>query len=248
MAKLIMKFNNNLKHYEGKFMQKTFIYDLPLRVFHFLFAILFVATFSITKITENDTWSFALHMFFGCSMLTLVVLRIFWGFFGSQFSLFKSLVLDPSELIEYLKSAIKTKTKIYQGHNPASSYLLVIMLILTICICGTGLLTVLKVNKHLVEDIHGLLANLFLALSLAHLAGIFLHTKKHRDPIALSIITGKKLQTSSTISPPINSYPFIAIIFIAATFTTFFFLFNHFDKNEGVLKIGTVKLELIEKE
>ena len=46
------------------------------------------------------------------------------------------------------------------------------MMILVIFIASTGLLMVLDINEHFPEEVHELLANTFILLVIAHIAGV----------------------------------------------------------------------------
>jgi cytochrome b len=46
-------------------MQRILVYDLPTRLFHWLFAGSFVAAFSIAELIDDDSIWFSLHMLAG---------------------------------------------------------------------------------------------------------------------------------------------------------------------------------------
>jgi hypothetical protein len=64
------------------------------------------------------------------------------------------------------------------------------MLILLAGLIGTGLM--LGSGRESVEDLHELLAHALLALAGVHVLGVVLHTLRHRDPIALGMLDGRK--------------------------------------------------------
>ena len=57
-------------------MENVKAYDLPVRIFHWVFALLFVLYFSIGSLIEDDSTIFAYHMLSGILMVTIVLLRI----------------------------------------------------------------------------------------------------------------------------------------------------------------------------
>lgn len=57
----------------------------------------------------------------------------------------------------------------------------------------TGYLMTSGPDKETFEDIHELLANGLFVVAVLHIAGIVLHTLRHKEVIGLSMIDGKKL-------------------------------------------------------
>lgn len=74
-------------------------YDLPTRIFHWCFALLFVFSFFIAKVIDDDSALYAYHMLSGILMSLLVILRVFWGFVGTRYARFSSFMLHPKDLI-----------------------------------------------------------------------------------------------------------------------------------------------------
>ncbi|NDP39946.1 MAG: hypothetical protein GZ093_14555 [Rhodoferax sp.] len=74
-------------------MQRTLIWGLPTRLFHWSLAL----SFAGARLTsDGDQWR-ATHVFLGYLMLGLVGFRVLWGFAGSHFSHFASLYFGPKE-------------------------------------------------------------------------------------------------------------------------------------------------------
>ena len=69
-------------------MKKSLAYDLPLRIFHWLFALLFVTAFVMGKTVDDDSSLFSYHMMAGLSTGFILTLRIVWGFIGTVYSRF----------------------------------------------------------------------------------------------------------------------------------------------------------------
>ena len=56
-------------------MNKTKVYDAPTRLFHWLFAGLFLGAFAIAKLTDDESAFFSQHMLLGM-LLTALTLQI----------------------------------------------------------------------------------------------------------------------------------------------------------------------------
>ena len=61
------------------------VWDLSLRVFHFILIILILGSYISAKLDMLN-----IHQYFGVSILGLIFFRILWGFIGSYYSKFES--------------------------------------------------------------------------------------------------------------------------------------------------------------
>lgn len=228
-------------------MKMTRVYDLPTRLFHWLFAVLFVAAFFIAKVLDDESAQYPYHMMLGLVLALSVFLRVLWGLFGSSHARFSSFVLNPTDLIEYFKKFFSTKTKRYLGHNPASSWAAIIMMALALGLGVSGYLMVQGTNKELFEDIHELLANAFLVVAIAHVAGIVLHTLKHKDAIGMSMVHGKKIGAEGDFELQ-KSHWIVALIFVALIGSFVVHLNKNYDQSTQSLKLFGKTLQLGEND
>ncbi|MBN22000.1 MAG: cytochrome b [Bdellovibrionaceae bacterium] len=228
-------------------MKTSKAYDLPLRIFHWTFAILFVLSFSIGNYIDDDSVLHAYHMLSGILMTFIVILRLFWARLGSKTSRINHFRLQPSELISYFKSVFSHDSKRYLGHNPASSYAAIFMILFTLGLFSSGLLMTFKIEKHFFKETHEIFANLFLLLVILHISGVFLHQWKHKDGMIFSMLNGKKEMI--TDEEEIKSqHGIVAIIFTFLIIGMGSYLVSHFDRNTGILSIYGSELQLWENE
>lgn len=227
---------------------KINIYDWPVRFFHWVFALLFVSAFFIAKTFEDDSAQYPYHMIIGFTIAFAVILRGLWGIFGSKFARFNSFELSPSDLIKYFKSIIKSSGQKFLGHNPASSWAAILMMICALGLAMSGYFMVHGYKEEL-EDFHELFANGFLFLAIAHVIGIVVHTIKHKDPIGLSMITGKKNSADSHAGIQ-NNYLAAGVLFLLLIGAFGANLFRHYDGATKTLTIfkTTHKLGKVEAE
>ncbi|NOT78383.1 MAG: cytochrome b [Bacteriovoracaceae bacterium] len=229
-------------------MNKTLIYDWPTRIFHWLFAGMFIAAFFIAKTFDDDSAVYPYHMLLGLSMAYIVILRIMWGLIGSRNAKFSSLTLKPKDLVNYLKGVLYSKNQINGAHNPASSWIALIMMFLTLGLAVTGYLMTMSLYKELVEEIHELLANAFIVAAVMHVSGIILHTYRFRDGISLSMINGKKnidLPNEAEIN---HTYRFAGAIFFVMFLGFILFLNNNYDRQKQNLTVLNKSFQLGELE
>jgi cytochrome b len=87
------------------------VWDLPIRLFHWLLFVGIILSFVTVKIGGNAmSW----HALSGYCVLSLIVFRILWGFVGSYHARFIHFVPSPKGLIHFLMG----KAKAGLGHNP----------------------------------------------------------------------------------------------------------------------------------
>ena len=227
-------------------MNKLLIYDLPTRIFHWLFSILFVVAFFIAKTVDDDSPTFSYHMLAGILLSGLVLLRIIWGLVGSKYARFSSFALSPMELLGYIKGIFSGSKYRWAGHNPGSSWAAMIMFGCALMLGLTGFLMSTG-SKETYEDAHELFANAFLVMVLLHIAGLLLHSFRHRDAIGLSMITGTKELNDADVSS-VSSRPVVAILFIIIMASFGGHIFRQYDSTKGELTIFGKTLFLSENE
>lgn len=216
-------------------MQKTYIWSLPTRVFHFLFALFILFVF----ITGDEDRLLSYHVIIGYAILILLVFRFSWGILGPKYSKFKDFPTGVKNAKDFLSNIFEDKQK-YLGHNPLASYVMIAMLAVCFFAIVTGVLTYgIQEGKgilsflnssffkemELFEEIHEFLSTLFLVLLAAHIGGVISDRVLHKKHETLnSIVTGyKKSESGEGIR--LNIFQkFIAFFFLALLVS--FFIFN----------------------
>lgn len=227
-------------------MNKRLIYDIPTRLFHWLFAGLFVTAFLIAKTIDDDSPVFSYHMLAGLLLTSIVLLRIVWGFVGTKYARFASFALKPNDLLNYFKGILSGSKQKWSGHNPASSWAALVMFVLTLGLGTTGYLMATG-QKETFEDVHELFANGFLVVVLMHIAGVILHMLRHRDGLALAMVAGTKkdVPEHEAIS---DTRPVVALLFVGLVATFAVQLASHFDSQTRTLSFFGTTLQLGETE
>jgi cytochrome b len=211
-----------------KVWNKTMVYDWPTRIFHGLFALLFVVAYVIAETVSDESSFFTIHIMAGLTIGFILILRIGWGFFGTTFARFSSFKLNPVELLQYLKDVVVSKTKSYLGHNPGSSYAAVVMFVCAVGLVTTGVMMTGGSKSDFYEETHELLANVFLIAVVAHIGVIIFHHVRHRDSLWSSMFDGKKEAIPGKVGIT-NSKRWAAILFIILTLTWIGYLYSTYD-------------------
>jgi cytochrome b len=227
-------------------MRTTLIYDLPSRLFHWMFAALFLFSFAIANVVDDESVLFIYHMLLGLLMGALILWRIYWGIFGTKHARFTNFTLNPLALKDYFLGIVSGSTKRWPGHNPASSWATILMLFLGLGLCFTGYLMTTG-DKEVYEDIHELMANAFLATVLLHIAGVLLHSVRHKDGIALSMLDANKenIENEKSIGSQ-RIFSAITLLLLMALFGSY--LYKNYNSSTSTLTIFGNTLILGENE
>ncbi|MEW6704934.1 MAG: cytochrome b/b6 domain-containing protein [Pseudomonadota bacterium] len=112
------------------------VWDLPIRVFHWVLAASVIASIVSAKIGGNAMeW----HFRFGELALALLAFRLLWGVLGGHWSRFGAFAYGPAALWRYLRGASRPEDRFEIGHSPLGS-LSVWALLGFLCLqVGTGL-------------------------------------------------------------------------------------------------------------
>ena len=109
---------------------KVKVWDLSLRVFHFILIVLVIGSYISAKLDMLN-----IHQYFGVSLLGLIFFRILWGFIGSYYSKFKSFHIS-------IKGALTQFTKTTQNKSirtPLGSFSTLTFIIVLFVLSISGL-------------------------------------------------------------------------------------------------------------
>lgn len=173
------------------------IWDLPIRLFHWLLVALIAFSWWSA---ENDRID--LHIWSGIAVLTLLIFRILWGFFGSSTARFSSFVRGPAGVAGYLRDPASWHGI---GHNPLGALSVVALLLLTAVQVALGLIISDEDGVHSgplvnlvrfdtsesARDLHESLFNVLLALIALHIAAIVYYRLFKRKRLVGPMISGR---------------------------------------------------------
>ncbi|MGB5867134.1 MAG: cytochrome b/b6 domain-containing protein [Arcobacteraceae bacterium] len=218
-------------------MTKSYIWPLFNRISHILLVVFFTVCYILADFDELLPY----HVAFGLALGVVFIFRIVWGYIGPKHSKFKDFSFNKVNLIEYITHPF-SKTKEYVGHNPASSYAIVAMILLAFLSIISGLLTYGIEENHgvlsflhssyfkdmeLFKEIHEFFSNLFLGVIIIHVLGSLIDKFIKKSDAIDSMISGyKKTTHNETIRTNIFQ-KILGIVFILATlFSMYYLLFT----------------------
>lgn len=176
---------------------KQRVWDLPTRLFHWtLVALVGLSWWS----AENDQQD--LHLYLGYGVLTLLLFRIGWGFFGSSTARFSAFVRGPAAIVRYVRDRFHWPSA---GHAPLGALSVLALLAMLFVMVGTGLFAADEdglfsgplaylVNSSLADtltELHEELFDVLLVLIGLHVAAILLYRLALGRNLLGPMITGK---------------------------------------------------------
>jgi cytochrome b len=164
---------------------KILVWDLPVRLFHWLLALAFAGAF----LTAESERYRDVHVLLGYTMLALVAFRLLWAFAGSRYARIASFAYGPKAVAGYLRSLASGRPMHFVGHNPAGSWAIYATIALAIV---TGISGYAVYAADVGENLHEAAANAMLALVVVHIAGVAIASAIHRENLVRAMITGYK--------------------------------------------------------
>lgn len=182
-------------------MSKKLIWDLPIRIVHWLLTVLIFGSWYTVSVAGN----MEAHMLIGQVILCLLIFRVVWGFVGTRYAKFSSFVFGPRTIIAYARTILSRSGGGYAGHNPLGFLAVFAMLLLIGIQVTTGLFATdgdfyEGPLNHLVSgrtgreitDIHYLNFDLLAIMIGIHVVAIFFYLLYKRENLIWPMFTGAK--------------------------------------------------------
>lgn len=187
------------------------IWDLPLRLFHWLLVVAIAAAYVTAKIGGPlIDW----HGRIGIFILGLLVFRIIWGFIGSTHARFQTFFPTPRRIVAYVKGRWHGI-----GHNPLGALSVFALLAAVGAQVGTGLFANDDIAytgplASLVDSDaslrltawHNTAFDVLTAFLVLHLAAIVFYRLVKKNNLVAPMLTGKK-QVSRALAASIPQHP-----------------------------------------
>ncbi len=183
-------------------MTRSYIWSIPTRVFHWLL----VGFISVAFVTSDFENLLTYHVAFGYGVGVLIVFRFVWGFMGEKYVRFSSFKLNIAQAKEFSLNLLTHKK--YPSHNPAASFVVIAILIITSLLVLSGALAYgvqeargifsylndsFFKQMDIFEELHEILFNILALLVVVHISGVAVEYILNReDGVVSSIFTGYK--------------------------------------------------------
>lgn len=115
-------------------MQRTRVWDLPTRLFHWALALAVIGL--VVTATLGGNWM-NWHLRLGYGVFTLLLFRLAWGFVGGYWSRFARFAYGPGQVWRYVRGHGDALQEV--GHSPTGALSVFALLLVLGAQVGTGL-------------------------------------------------------------------------------------------------------------
>jgi cytochrome b len=147
---------------------RILVWDLPVRVFHWLLAISFAGAY----LTSGYDRLRYIHVTFGYTVAVLIAFRLIWAIVGTRHARLSSFSYGPQAVRTYLGSLLTRSPGLFTA--------------------GTGYARYNHLVGKWIDDVHQVAGNVMLAIVIAHIAGVLVSSVLHRENLAKAMLTGYK--------------------------------------------------------
>ena len=172
----------------GRVRQAIMVWDIPVRVFHWLLVICFAGAWLSS---ESERWAL-IHYAFGYTACLLVLIRLVWGLIGTRYARFSQFLKSPKAVIGHFMAMLRGHPHHDVGHNPAGGLVMFALMLLILLIGLTGYLSVKEFLGDIASEAHGVVANVVLGLVIIHIIAAIGMSLIERQNLVRSMINGKK--------------------------------------------------------
>jgi cytochrome b len=182
--------------------RSTPVWDLPVRLFHWLLVLLVAFQLVSGNIGGNlMRW----HMLAGYAILTLVLFRLAWGVAGSTTARFSHFLAGPRAALEFGRRLLSRAPAPHAGHNPIGGWMVIALLGALAVQAGTGLFAnddiategplaalVSKATSDRMTAIHHATYAVLLVLIALHVCAVLYHWLVKKEDLIGAMFSGAK--------------------------------------------------------
>ena len=182
---------------------RTAVWDLALRLFHWVFAGLVLAAL-VTGFYAPEWW-LDRHLWIGYGIAVLLVFRLVWGFYGGHHARFADFCFSPRTTLGHVRELRGGQAFRHLGHNPAGALMVFAMLALVTFMVIGGFAILGGVEKEgpfagvtdfetgwWLLGLHRAGGFAIAAMIVLHLGGVWLQSCLEGENLATAMITGRK--------------------------------------------------------
>jgi cytochrome b len=204
------------------------VWDIFIRVFHWLIVALVAAAYATWRLNWM-VW----HGWVGDAMLTLLLFRLSWGFFGGETARFSRFLTSPRTVLQHLKHTFRREPDQQIGHNPAGGWMVLLLLSLLLVETLTGLYVANDMANegpltemvpawaaNAIASSHAIVWDALLAAIVLHVLAIAGFGAIKGQNLLRPMITGTKLLPASVAEPRVGSPVRAGLLFVGCALAT----------------------------
>jgi cytochrome b len=178
------------------------VWDLPVRVCHWLLVIAFVASYVTNRLGVTY---FKYHVWSGYTVIVLVSFRILWGLVGTRHARFRNFVRGPVRTLRYAAAWLRGETQHHAGHNPLGAWMVIALLTALLVQAASGLFAndeifntgplygfVTDETSVQLTSLHRNLFYWLFAATIVHVLAVIAHRVFKKEDLVAAMFTGKK--------------------------------------------------------
>ena len=211
--------------FEGLVDEGLPVWDRFIRVLHWALVVS-IAIALVSGFLLEASW-IRLHLVSGSHAVALVGARIVWGFTGPTYARFSQFIPAPRQIADHLKTGAEHARHI--GHNPLGALMVFALLasivalgITGVAALGSGLKTgplaasLPASQGPLWTELHELAGFILLGLIVLHVGGVIFESRRSRECLARSMVTGRKEERDGDlVAPHKPTHLILAILLIS---------------------------------
>ena len=116
--------------------EKRLVWDLPLRLFHWLLVLSLVGSYMTAH--AGPDW-IQVHARLGYWTAGLLIFRVLWGLCGPTHARFRSFLAPPRKVVQYIRGLLEGANVHHVGHNPLGGWMVIAILLSLTLQVATGL-------------------------------------------------------------------------------------------------------------
>jgi len=189
---------------------RILVWDLPLRIFHWVLAASFAGAF----LTAESERLRDVHVLFGYTFAGAIAFRLVWGFVGTRHARFAEIRFGPGSVVRYLISLAKGRPERHEGHSPVAAVMIPLLLGLGSAVAASGWAVYTETGGEWLEEAHEVAAFVLLAVVIGHVLGVAVVSFLQRENLVLPLVTGRKPGVAGAGIR--SSRPVVALLLVAA--------------------------------
>ena len=204
------------------------VWDIFIRIFHWLIVALVAAAYGTWRLNWM-VW----HGWIGDAVLTLVLFRLLWGFFGGETARFSGFLTTPARVFQHLKSSLQREPDQQVGHNPAGGWMVVLLLALMLIETLSGLYVANDIADegplteivpawaaNAIASSHAIVWDALLAAIVLHVLAVAGYAAVKGQNLLRPMVTGMKVLPASVATPRMGSPAIAGLLLLACAAAT----------------------------